>query len=181
MGPIIYVFSSLMKANLYILTFISFSISAILTLALVDLMYGVFVSPFYVENYVKIYWNQSMGYCRFFEFYFTFHDFFVPLVLILLSTYISLKYSGENVILKFFGDLIFFSTLEFGISTIFGFFQKSMLSKTSARKERRNKISICLRLYILLAATFKCANRNEINKACQNYKNTSSQTVCGLQ
>ena len=70
--------------------------SAILTLALVDLMYGCFVSPFYVENYVKIYWNQSMGYCRFFEFYFTFHDFFVPLVLILLSTYISLKYSGEH-------------------------------------------------------------------------------------
>ena len=170
-----------MEENLYILTFISFFISAILTLALVDLMYGVFVSPFYVENYVKIYWNQSMGYCRFFEFYFTFHDFFVPLVLILLSTYISLKYSGENVILKFFGDLIFFFTLEFGISTIFGFFQKSMLSKTSARKERRKKISICLRLYILLAATFKCANRNEINKACQNYKNTSSQTVCGLQ
>merc|ERR1712061_432716 len=59
-------------------------------------MYGVFVSPFYVENYVKIYWNQSMGYCRFFEFYFTFHDFFVPLVLILLSTYISLKYSGAT-------------------------------------------------------------------------------------
>ena len=170
-----------MEENPYILTVISFFISAILTLALVDLMYGVFVSPFYVENYVKIYWNQSMGYCRFFEFYFTFHDFFVPLVLILLSTYISLKYSGENVILKFFGDLIFFFTLEFGISTIFGFFQKSMLSKTSARKERRKKISICLRLYILLAATFKCANRNEINKACQNYKNTSSQKVCGLQ
>ena len=101
-----------MEENPYILTVISFFISAILTLALVDLMYGVFVSPFYVENYVKIYWNQSMGYCRFFEFYFTFHDFFVPLVLILLSTYISLKYSGENVILKFFGDLIFF---HFGI------------------------------------------------------------------
>ena len=75
---------------------------------------------------------------------------------------------------KILQGLNFFSTLEFGISTIFGFFQKSMLSKTSARKERRNKISICLRLYILLAATFKCANRNEINKACQNYKNTST-------
>ena len=102
-----------MEENPYILTVISFFISAILTLALVDLMYGVFVSPFYVENYVKIYWNQSMGYCRFFEFYFTFHDFFVPLVLILLSTYISLKYSGENVILKFFGDLIFFPLWNF--------------------------------------------------------------------
>ena len=133
MGPIIYVFSSQMKANLYILTFISFFISAILTLALVDLMYGVFVSPFYVENYVKIYWNQSMGYCRFFEFYFTFHDFFVPLVLILLSTYISLKYSGENVILKFFGDLIFFSTLEFQLFS--GFFKSLCYPKH--RRERK--------------------------------------------
>ena len=135
-------FSSLMEENPYIQTVIfHFFISAILTLALVDLMYGVFVSPFYVENYVKIYWNQSMGYCRFFEFYFTFHDFFVPLVLILLSTYISLKYSGENVILKFFGDLIFFPLWNFNYFRVF--FQKSMLSKTSARKERRNKISIC--------------------------------------
>jgi len=92
---------------------------AILTLALVDLMYGVFVSPFYVENYVKIYWNQSMGYCRFFEFYFTFHDFFVPLVLILLSTYISLKYSGataefrskKTIYLASFGIILIFSLL----------------------------------------------------------------------
>ena len=72
--------------------------SAILTLALVDLLYGVFVSPFFVENYVKLYWNQSVGYCKFYEFYFTFHDFFVPLILILLSTYISLKYAGKMLI-----------------------------------------------------------------------------------
>ena len=135
MGPIIYVFSSQMKANLYILTFISFSISAILTLALVDLMYGVFVSPFYVENYVKIYWNQSMGYCRFFEFYFTFHDFFVPLVLILLSTYISLKYSGENVILKFFGDLIFFPLWNLEFQLFSGFFKSLCYPKH--RRERK--------------------------------------------
>lgn len=69
--------------------------SAILTLAIVDLLYGIFVSPFFVENYVDLYWNQSASYCKFFEFYFTFHDFFVPLVLILLSTYISLKYAGK--------------------------------------------------------------------------------------
>jgi len=68
---------------------------AILTLAIVDVMYGVFVSPFFVENYVNLFWNQSPEFCKFFEFYFTFHDFFVPLVLILLSTYISLKYPGK--------------------------------------------------------------------------------------
>ena len=68
--------------------------AAILTLAIVDLLYGVFVSPFFVENYVNQQWDQSASYCKFFEFYFTFHDFFVPLVLIQLSTYISLKYAG---------------------------------------------------------------------------------------
>ena len=121
--------------SLYPNCYISFSISAILTLALVDLMYGVFVSPFYVENYVKIYWNQSMGYCRFFEFYFTFHDFFVPLVLILLSTYISLKYSGENVILKFFGDLIFFPLWNLEFQLFSGFFKSLCYPKH--RRERK--------------------------------------------
>lgn len=66
----------------------------ILTLALADLIYGVFVSPFFVENYVDLHWNQSLGYCRFFEYVFTFHDLFVPVTLILLATYVSLKYSG---------------------------------------------------------------------------------------
>jgi hypothetical protein len=46
---------------------------------------------------VNLYWNQSLSYCKFYEFYFTFHDFFVPLVLILFSTYISLKYAGATV------------------------------------------------------------------------------------
>jgi len=73
---------------------------AILTLAIVDLLYGVFVSPFFVENYVNLHWDQSASYCKFFEFYFTFHDFFVPLVLILLSTYISLKYAGATGVFR---------------------------------------------------------------------------------
>lgn len=73
---------------------------AILTLAIVDLLYGVFVSPFFVENYVNQKWDQSASYCKFFEFYFTFHDFFVPLVLILLSTYISLKYAGATGVFR---------------------------------------------------------------------------------
>ena len=37
---------------------------------------------------------------QFYEFYFTFHDFFVPLVLILLSTYVSVKYPGATVQLR---------------------------------------------------------------------------------
>lgn len=73
---------------------------AILTLAIIDLLYGCFVSPFFVENYVQLYWNQSAEYCQFYEFYFTFHDFFVPLVLILLSTYVSVKYPGATVQLR---------------------------------------------------------------------------------
>jgi hypothetical protein len=69
---------------------------AILTLGLVDLLYGVFVSPFFVENYIHLHWDQSQGYCHFFEYFFTFHDLFVPLVLVLLCTYISLSYSGAT-------------------------------------------------------------------------------------
>ena len=64
-----------------------------------DLIYGVFVSPFFVENYIDIYWNQGMGYCHFYEYIFSFHDLFVPLVLVLVSTYISLKFSGINVVI----------------------------------------------------------------------------------
>ena len=86
------IFEFLIKASFYL--------SGILTLAIIDLLYGCFVSPFFVENYVQLYWNQSAGYCQFFEFYFTFHDFFVPLILILLSTYVSLKYSGATIHLR---------------------------------------------------------------------------------
>ncbi len=74
---------------------------AIFTLAVVDLLYGIFVSPFFVENYVNLRWEQSAGYCEFFEYMFTFHDLFVPLVLILLSTYISLKFSGASAAFNF--------------------------------------------------------------------------------
>jgi hypothetical protein len=34
-------------------------------------------------------------YCKLYEYMFSFHDIFVPLVLILLSTYVSLKFSGK--------------------------------------------------------------------------------------
>ncbi len=70
--------------------------AGILTLAVVDLIYGIFVSPFFVQNYVRLDWGQSLGYCQFYVYIFTFHDLFVPLVLILLSAYISLKYSGKS-------------------------------------------------------------------------------------
>lgn len=39
--------------------------------------------------------GQSSGYCGFYTYLFTFHDLFAPLVLILLSIYISLKFSGK--------------------------------------------------------------------------------------
>ncbi len=81
--------------------------SAILTLAIVDLLYGIFVSPFFVENYVRLHWDQSDGYCKFFEFYFTFHDFFAPLVLILLSIYISLKFAGKRMKIYCIDDVLF--------------------------------------------------------------------------
>ena len=69
--------------------------TAILTIGIVDLLFGIFVSPFYVENYTETDWQQSLSYCQFFEFFFTFHDLFVPLILILLSTYVSLKFAGK--------------------------------------------------------------------------------------
>jgi len=74
---------------------------ALLCVGIVDLIYGVFVSPFFIENYIDINWNQGIGYCRFYEYIFAFHDLFIPLVLILLSTYVSLKYAGANQALKF--------------------------------------------------------------------------------
>ena len=56
------------------------------------------MSPFFVSNYVHLYWpdwDEDMGYCGFFVYFFSFHDLVVPALLILLSAYISLKYSGE--------------------------------------------------------------------------------------
>ena len=71
-------------------------ISALLTLGIVDLIYGIFVSPFFIENYVNTDWEQGLGYCRFFIYIFTFHDLFIPLVLILLSSYVSLTFAGRQ-------------------------------------------------------------------------------------
>ncbi len=72
--------------------------SVILTIGVVDLLYGVLVSPFFIENYVHLHWDQSQEYCHFYVYFFTFHDLFVPLFLILLSAYISLKYSGKSAV-----------------------------------------------------------------------------------
>ena len=72
----------------------------IATVAVVDLLYGCFVSPFFVENYVKNNWEQSSAYCSFYTFFFTFHDLFAPLCLVVLSIYISLKFTGVTAELK---------------------------------------------------------------------------------
>ena len=64
--------------------------------AISDLAYGCFVSPFFVENYVRFSWAGSLDYCRFYTFYFTFHDLFAALCLISLSCYISLKFTGKK-------------------------------------------------------------------------------------
>ncbi len=73
----------------------------ILTIGVADFIYGILVSPFFVENYVHRDWNQSQGFCKFFVYLFTFHDFFVPILLILLSAYISVKFSGGQKELLF--------------------------------------------------------------------------------
>jgi len=72
----------------------------IFTVAISDLIYGCMVSPFFVENYVRLNWEQSLTYCRFYTFYFTFHDVFAPLCLIALSIYVSLKFTGVTAELK---------------------------------------------------------------------------------
>lgn len=72
----------------------------ILAVAISDLIYGCMVSPFFVENYVRLNWEQSLVYCRVYTFYFTFHDVFAPLCLIALSIYVSLKFTGVTAELK---------------------------------------------------------------------------------
>jgi len=72
----------------------------IFTVAISDLVYGCIVSPFFVENYVRYHWARSVDYCRFFTFYFTFHDLFAPLCLMSLSVYISLKFTGVTAEMK---------------------------------------------------------------------------------
>jgi len=91
---------------------------AVLCIGMVDLIYAVFVSPFFVENYIDIHWGQSIGYCHFYEYIFSFHDLFVPLLLIALSAYVSLKYSGAGQTLKFRRQIYmaaFLSILAFSI------------------------------------------------------------------
>ena len=174
MGPIIYVFSSLMKANLYILTFISFFYFSNSNIGISGSNVWSICITFLCWKLCQDLLEPKYGILQIFRILLHISRFFCPTCsYFIVYLYLSQIFRWECDF-KILRGLNFFFTLEFGISTIFGFFQKSMLSKTSARKERRNKISICLRLYILLAATFKCANRNEINKACQNYKNTST-------
>jgi len=72
----------------------------ILSVAISDLLYGCIVSPFFVENYIRLSWGQGLDYCRFFTYYFTFHDLFAPLCLIALSCYISLKFTGVTAEMK---------------------------------------------------------------------------------
>ncbi len=71
--------------------------TVIVLVAAADLLYGMLVAPFFVENYVWLEWNQSQVYCHIFVYFFTFHDLFAPLLLILLSAYVSLKYSGWHM------------------------------------------------------------------------------------
>jgi len=72
----------------------------IFVVAISDLIYGCIVSPFFVENYVRFNWARSIDYCRFYTFYFTFHDLFAPLSLMSLSCYIALKFTGVTAELK---------------------------------------------------------------------------------
>jgi len=72
----------------------------IFTVAISDLVYGCIVSPFFVENYVRYNWTRSIDYCRFYTYYFTFHDLFAPLCLMALSIYISLKFTGVTAEMK---------------------------------------------------------------------------------
>ena len=67
----------------------------ILLIAIVDCLYGFFVAPFFIQNYIHNYWDMGAGYCGFYTYLFTFHDCFVPFLLIIISTYISLRYSGN--------------------------------------------------------------------------------------
>jgi len=72
----------------------------IFVVAISDLIYGCMVSPFFVENYVRFNWEQSIDYCRFYTYYFTFHDLFAPFCLMALSCYISLKFTGVTAEMK---------------------------------------------------------------------------------
>jgi flagellar biogenesis protein FliO len=88
----------------------------IFVVAISDLLYGCFVSPFFVENYVRTNWEQGIAYCSFYTFFFTFHDLFAPLCLIVLSIYISLKFTGVTAELKH--KRLIYAALAIGVTII---------------------------------------------------------------
>ncbi|XP_023325888.1 histamine H2 receptor [Eurytemora carolleeae] len=69
----------------------------IFLVSLADLGFGMCVIPFFVDNYVENNWNFTQEFCRFYTFYFTFHDLFQALSLIFVSIYISFKFTGMSV------------------------------------------------------------------------------------
>jgi len=68
--------------------------TAIMTMSAADLLYGMCVLPFFVDNFVDNLWDLGLEYCRFFIFYFTFHDIFISLWLMTSCIFICLKYTG---------------------------------------------------------------------------------------
>jgi len=76
-------------------SFYDFAHKVMLALAAADLAYGLLVAPFYVQNYVYVDWSAG-GYCGIYTYLFTAHDLFAPLMLILLSTHVALKFSGAT-------------------------------------------------------------------------------------
>lgn len=69
----------------------------IFSIATADLGYGCLVIPFFVDNYIQNNWISSFEYCRFFTFYFTFHDIFLGFGLISICIHISIKFTGLYV------------------------------------------------------------------------------------
>jgi len=68
--------------------------TTILGVAVSDLLFGVFVAPFFVQNYVDNLWDVGLEYCRFFNFYFTFHDNLTAFALVFLSVCKTIKFTG---------------------------------------------------------------------------------------
>jgi len=88
----------------------------IFVVAISDLLYGCLVSPFFVQNYVRNNWVQGYVYCSFYTFFFTFHDLFAPLCLIVQSIYISLKFTGVTAELK--NKRVIYLSLAVGVTVI---------------------------------------------------------------
>jgi len=88
----------------------------IFVVAISDILYGCLVSPFFVENYVRNNWEMGNAYCSFYTFFFTFHDLFAPLCLIVQSIYISLKFTGVTAELKY--KRVIYMVLGIGVTVI---------------------------------------------------------------